>query len=308
MMLFNVAAKGLERFYGEWEPSFVVSSSDFWPLEHAVFAEARRAGIPSFVIQHGVTDRFWWPFVADKLLLWGKPFEDELLRLGAPAERLEICGMPAADYLFSTCREKVVSQSSMPARTYVVLSSTHDQVHYPDVFLRYRAFFKAVVTARPATKWLIKLHPNEDESFYRDMLDGQFPNLNILPKSTPLESALSQADVACTLWSTAGLEAMMMRRPLVVFDVAPVTHEYAWWPERGGGVYISSVETMLGFIDKASVDAEFLGSIVKAQNDFLTGSFANPGRAAEAILECMSNSSRIRSLQNNLGPARDLEK
>ena len=97
---FIVFSIALQRFYERIKPKCVVSTSDLWPFEHAIFAEARGAGIPSFVIQHGTITPFWWPFIADKLLTWGEPFRDEIIRLGAPASRLAICGMPATDSIF----------------------------------------------------------------------------------------------------------------------------------------------------------------------------------------------------------------
>ncbi|MGO9374711.1 MAG: hypothetical protein ACLQBD_21790 [Syntrophobacteraceae bacterium] len=289
LTLFNVAVKGLERLYDEWEPSCVVSTSDFWPFEHAVFAEARRVGVLSFVIQHGITNHFWWPFVADKLLLWGQPFYDEIRGLGAPQSRLAICGMPATDQLFLTYQANTSVAQSSPAKSYLILSETQNCVTYKKLYSDYKTLLKASIAATPSIRWLVKLHPVEDQSFYTDMLDGSFPNLSILPKETTLEEAIKLADVACTIWSTAGLEAMVMRRPLVVFDIVPLVRQYAWWPKFGGGTYISSEDAMMHFIGQASTDQRFLGCLVKGQDDFLTRSFANSGRAAEAVLECISN-------------------
>jgi len=114
LMLFSIISAGLRRFYSALGPSCVISTSDFWPFESAVFLEARRLGIPSFVIQHGTTTPLWWPFVADKLLLWGEPFRDEIIGLGAPPDRLMVCGMPATDSIFSKYMRKSDLSQRMP--------------------------------------------------------------------------------------------------------------------------------------------------------------------------------------------------
>ena len=59
--------------------------------------------------------------------------------------------------------------------------------------------------------------------------------------------------------STAGLEAMMMQRPLVVFDLAPMVSECAWWPKFGGGTYVTTAQAMLDFVKKASSAAAIYG-------------------------------------------------
>jgi hypothetical protein len=280
-----VAARGLRRLYEAWEPSAVVSTSNMWPFDQAMYHEAQRSSIPSFVIQHGITNRYWWPFVATKMLLWGKPFEDELLKLGAPADMLAICGMPAADHLFAKFQQNASAARRPSASTYLILSDTHGQHLYPDVYPRFKMFLQEVVAATPNIKWCVKLHPVENESFYAELLDGRFPNFSILPKSTTLEAAVTQADAACTLWSTSGLEAMMMHRPLVVFDVAPVIHDFAWWPEFGGGVYVATAKAMIEFASQSASNGHLLADVVAKQDRFLTQNFSHPGRAAEVVLD-----------------------
>ena len=291
LALAMVATLGLTRIYTNWQPSFVISTSNMWPFDCAVFDQAARLGIPSFVVQHGVTNRYWWPFVASKMLLWGKAFEKELLNLGAPAAQLAIGGMPAADHLFSRYQD-VSRDVGKTASSFLILSDTQTRHLYPEPYDKFRILFKAVVAATPTIRWSIKLHPLEDDSFYREMLGGRFPNFSILPKATSLEDAVRQSDVACTLWSTSGLESMMMRRPLLVFDLDPMVYEHAWWPQCGGGTYAPTTEAVLAFVRKASSDPHFIAELVTRQDQFLAENFANPGRAAEAVLDTIEEAVR----------------
>ena len=112
-------------------------------------------------------------------------------------------------------------------------------------------------------------------------------------KIATLEESVTQADVACTLWSTSGLEAMLMRRPLVVFDLVPLVQDYAWWPNRGGGTYVSTAGAMLDFVKRASSDGQFLTSLVTRQEQFLAETFVNPGQAADAVLDTVEEVVRI---------------
>jgi hypothetical protein len=301
LALAMVATVGLRRLYETWEPSSVISTSNMWPFDDAVFAEARRQGIPSFVVQHGITNHFWSPFVATRMLLWGSAFANELIKLGTPAEQLAVCGMPAADDIFVR-HDGTTRGSSATSSSIVILSDTQNHGAYPGLYASYRELLGAVVAATPSIQWSVKLHPSEDSSFYRDLLDGRFPNFRILSKSVGLEEAVAQADVAATLWSTSGLEAMMMRKPLVVFDVEPLIYEYAWWPKSGGGTYASSAQSMLDFVRNASTDPEFLAAKVSSQNEFLAGNFANPGRASEAVLDTIEDVMNIPDSETSADP------
>ena len=296
LAMFMALSRALRRLYSAWKPSAIVSTSDLWPFDHAVFSEARRMGIPSFVIQHGTTSRCWWPCVADKLLLWGERFRDELLTLGAPADRLAVCGMPAADSLFRRYKQHGFDQPRKAASSCVILSHTHVRKTYPDLYSKYENLVKAVVAATPSVQWSIKLHPSEDECYYNHMADLQ--NFKILPRSTTLEEAITQTDVACTLYSTAGFEAMMMQRPLVVFDLAPIIQEYAWWPKHGGGFYVSTAEAMRDFVKNASSAGTFLSDLVTKQNQFLAQAFAHPGQAAEAVLDTIEETRTANAARN----------
>ena len=168
---------------------------------------------------------------------------------------------------------------------YVILSNTQDRFEFPDLYLNYKYLVKSLIIALPSIQWNIKLHPIEDDSFYDDILDSNYKNFKILPKSTSLGEALIQSDVACTLNSTAGLEAMVFQKPVVVFDIDPMIAESAWWPKLGGGVYVKSAEKMTEFVCKTAADINFVPELLKKQNDFLSMCFANQGRASEAMLD-----------------------
>jgi hypothetical protein len=289
LALAMIATNGLRDLYSVWQPNCVISTSNLWPFDCAVFDEARRLHIPSFVIQHGVTNHYWWPFVADKMLLWGKSFERELRDFGAPANKLLVCGMPAADLLFSRYQRNPISRSHKKLSSIVVLSHTHARDGNPALYSKFHSFIESVLTAKPSIQWSVKLHPNEDDSFYRGIVANHSPNFKILPKSVSLEEAVGGADVACTLFSTSGLEAMIMRCPLVVLGLAPIIHDYAWWPKFGGGTYVHNCEEMMNFINRTNVDNTFLKDQVHRQDGFLLDNFANHGSASEVILNSVEN-------------------
>ena len=71
---------------------------------------------------------------------------------------------------------------------------------------------------------------------YRERGFTAHPRVQILRPDVSLQQATEEADVACTIRSTAGLEAMMMQRPVIVIDLLPGSDCSVWWPSHGGGL------------------------------------------------------------------------
>lgn len=274
-----------ERLLRAWQPSCVVSTSDFWPFEHTLFAEARRQQVPSLCIQHGVVGAFWWPSEAQRLLLWGSFFRDELLALGAPPERLKLCGMPASDRLFQKPRRPTPPAAPGERLRCVLLSNAHGAGVLPRAGERFAALLEELVVRFPSVAWRVKLHPIEDGTFYRRLSPAAYASLEILPKNIPLETAVSEADLVAVWFSGAAMEAMMMGRPLIVLAAGPEMAEVAWWPRLGGGMAIESVEQMEVYLRRFTTQPEYRLALLAAQDEFLARAFAHPGAAARAVVD-----------------------
>lgn len=281
-------ASACEHVLDSWLPSCIISTSDFWPFEHQLFCQASRRQIPSLVIQHGAIDNFWWPFVADVYCMWGDAHADQMQRIGAPAERLKILGMPATDKLFG----RATTEQCKPIKTGIqpvclLLSQTNGKTYEPEVFRCYRQFLAEAIHLMPFVTWRVKLHPLEDDSFYREMGDTVYERLTFYPKQVSLEDAVKDADVATTVFSTAGLESMVMNRPLIVAPAAPRVQELAWWPAMGGGTYAASAHEFQTQLIKLTSNPDYRAQQMDAQQEFLSKSFANQGHAAERIVDLL---------------------
>jgi hypothetical protein len=277
-----------KRVLDSWSPSCIISTSDFWPLEHQLCCQASRRQIPSLVIQHGVIDEFWWPFVADLYCMWGDSQADQMRRLGAPAERLTVLGMPATDNLFGRANAgeyKPVGIRTQPVC--LLLSQTNGKGYEPEAFRSYRQFLAEAISRMPFVTWKVKLHPVEDDSFYREMGDAVYRRLTFHPKNMSLEEAVHDADVATTVFSTAGLEAMIMNRPLIVAPATARVQEVAWWPTMGGGTYAASAQEFQIQMTKLTSDRDHRARQMDKQREFLSKSFANQGHAAERIVDLL---------------------
>lgn len=287
-LLVAEAMRGaVQVLLADWKPSCVISTSDYWPLECQFFCQAQSAGISTALIQHGeFTGVTCWPAQADTFLVWGSVFQEKLLQQGAPACRLRICGMPAADSLFQRIHNHSAKVLNQAAPVCLVFSHAQDRLEDPATFAAYARLLQEVIPLLPQVQWRIRLHPAEDDSFYRELGWIGHPRVKIeKSRDIPLEDAVAAADVVCTIRSTAGIQAMMMQRPVIVLDLTPGVECSVWWPLYGGGLATKNSEAFKMAFDKLLDDADFRDSLLKSQQEFLDKSFANKGKAATAIVD-----------------------
>jgi len=227
-------------------------------------------------------------------------------------DRLKALGMPATDTLFErTNAGKYMTAENRVQPVCLLLSHTNGSGYEPEIFRNYRQFLAEAMKLMPFIMWKVKLHPQEGESFYREMGNAVYERLIFHPKDVSLEEAVKDADVVTTVFSTAGLESMIMDRPLIVAPATPRVQKFAWWPAMGGGTYAASAQEFQTQLTKLISDPDHRAQQLDQQRQFLSKSFANQGHAAEHIVDLLERysdqpSSKTSSLLyagNRNGPA-----
>jgi hypothetical protein len=277
-----------ELLLQSWAPSAMISTSDFWPFEHQLCRQSSRHGIPTLVIQHGTIGDFWWPFVADLYCMWGDTHLQQMLELGAPVDRMKVLGMPATDSMFKGARTGLLgSANKHSSPVCLILSHTHGSTVEKDVFDSFRHFIAEAIKLSPTVDWKVKLHPREDETVYREMGKSIYDRLTFHPKDISLQDAVADADVVTTVYSTAGLEAMVLGRPLIVAPATSRVQHLAPWPSMGGGTYAATASDFQMQLNHLVGDDNYRARQLEKQHSFLAKSFANQGHAAERIVDLL---------------------
>ncbi len=278
-----------------WQPSSVLSTSDFYPFEFQFIWQARQLGIPTSIIQHGEpNDVASWPTYADTFLTWGESYREQFLKRGAPADRLHVTGMPASDALFLR-GAGMASTTKAGSPTCLVLSHTQDRVEESLLFQEFGCCLIDTIRSTPGIQWRIKLHPSEDDSFYRSGDLSHLAQVEVLPREVSLEQAVSQSDVVCTIRSTAGLQAMMLQKPVIVLDLLKQTSPPVSWPLDGGGIYARDAAEFCNCLNRLVSDTVFAHSVLTKQQHFLERKFAHPGKAAAAVVDYLDEQTSARS-------------
>jgi hypothetical protein len=246
-----------------------------------MFVNAKARGIPTLLLQHGIIGPKYFPFHADKFLVWGEPDRKTMVELGARSDSIVVLGMPSSDRLFN--RKRKTGRIAGPLKILILSNIRPRGPEKPVSGLA--SFLKEVIPQHSEHKWTVRLHPTEGDHFYRSLGKRVLESLTFSPASASLEEAVEEADICCTLASTAGLEAMLMQKPLLVFNADEWMMLEAWWPNYRGGTFISSPYELAQYIRHVLEEDGFSQSRINEQNEFLAQRYINLGSAARATSE-----------------------
>jgi hypothetical protein len=272
-----------ERILVHSKPISIISTSDFFPIDFALFNTANKLGIPNFIIQHGLIGISHIPFTAKKLIVYSHFNREELITKGVDPERIIVGGMPSSDEAFN---HKVVQSHNLNhIKKVLILSDTQGASIYEEIYEKYFYYLKLLIQDNSEIEWLVKLHPSENHDLYFRNNFHKLKNFKILPKNISLSASFEMADIAITIWSTAGIDALFNRKALIILDLMEEVREYAWWPKYGGGIFYSMISKNADL----KLDNVDFNKILISQESFLNLCFSQHGSSSEFISKIVSN-------------------
>jgi CDP-Glycerol:Poly(glycerophosphate) glycerophosphotransferase len=203
----------------------------------AAIAACRAAGVPTVAIQHGILYPRYYSYRhgadeadcprPDRTALFGESARKILLELGHyPPESLVLTGSPKFDDLVAAAarwdRARIRRRLEVGEdERLVIVASRHRRIR--DTHASIGADFPALVRAvdaLPGVKALIKPHPAEPESAYAaDLRAAGAVRVRVLPPGADLMELLHAADGLVTVESLSAVEALVLRRPVLVLSM-----------------------------------------------------------------------------------------
>lgn len=202
----------LHRFYSVAEralrllkPQLVILAQDVMRVGRAFCYAARKLGIPSICLQHGVTgahNHGYLPVSADKLGVWGKWSLNFLKSRGADESRLFVAGSTATKVHLED-KDRGVKRSINPDDPITFFTNPSGQAHHRELF----DSLIGVHEAFPERRIQIKLHPAESQDSYKGLLH-EASWLSIL-QSCNNEEIMKKSACIIVYSSGTGLDAMV---------------------------------------------------------------------------------------------------
>jgi len=203
----------------------------------AAIAACRAARVPTVAIQHGILYPKYYSYRhgpdegecprPDRTAIFGESARKILVELGHyPPDSLVLTGSPKFDDLLAATarwdRAQIRRRLDVAeGERLVIVASRHRSIR--DTHASIGADFPALVRAvdtLPGVKALIKPHPAEPEDAYAaDLRAAGATRVRVLPPGADLMELLHAADGLVTVESLAAVEALVLRRPVLVLSM-----------------------------------------------------------------------------------------
>ncbi len=252
---FLVAARHiLERH----RPALIISADDADPRCRVFSLLGKTLGIPSLLVQQGLTSRAYpeWVFFShDCVAAIGERSRNDMIAQGIPPENILVTGHPGFDRLVDVdpdTRAKARSAFGLAGDQKMILFAS--QPYYIGVFdspqIR-RTMIDAVVRAadsQPASVLVIKPHPGERTAGFRRLV-RRYSRTRLAGKTAEMATLIKACDVLITFYSTSALEALYAGKPVINVD----------FPKSGG----SKIYTLSGATWTARSEEDIAGYIAR---------------------------------------------
>jgi hypothetical protein len=229
------------------KPSELVMIDEYGALQISLLYIAKNMHIPSLALQHGVIydDAFAYTHniedfnnkkselnfvLPDKMCVWSERSKNALINSAKfYPDSIIVTGDPKTDNFESLKKyskhEKIFHELKIPKDKKIILFATENLPNLKEMELVAKTVLK---TVSEMTEFflLIKLHPNEFDSFlYQKIVNELNIKSYLILKDVNLYEIIQVSDLVIISYSTVGLEAMRMSKPVIALNLMGLHNE-----------------------------------------------------------------------------------
>lgn len=236
------------------KPDAIVTIDDRSPFGKTVNVISKSLGVPTLIVQHGfVGDPIYGPICSDKIAVFGHACKDALVKRDTNPDDVVVTGQPRFDVLINKKfdRNWIYDKLNIDKKKGLIvfastdLSDDEKEIIVHELSTAMRVF--------PDKQLIIKPHPSDNGAKFRDMVRKL--NSDAIVVLDYLYEILSECDVLLTTWSTVGLEAMILDKPIIIINLMnrPDMTSYV---ESGAAIEVKTVDGIAQAINTVLYDSK----------------------------------------------------
>ncbi len=216
--------KNLEYIFREIRPDIITMLSGNDAIDVLATRTAKMFNIPTLFFPHAIysISRDLDAFEQDYVICSGKKDEDYFLSLGTEKEKLYVLGLVLFDKLYykfsqlpdvKLIKKKIIDQFNLnPLKKLLLLVTTHDKD-----FVREKVFKSVIdlIKTRNEFELIVKIHPVEQISFYRNLLKKYGISDIIIIKDIDLHEVIVSSDIIIGRSSGAQIESIFLDKEVI---------------------------------------------------------------------------------------------
>ena len=226
VMVASQRVFGCLQFLEAHKPSAVLTEYDRNRLWSCLVLAARKLGIPSLTLVHGVIERDAFgfsPVLADHILCWGELDRAKLVDAGEAPSTVVVAGCPRLSRDLPSPSPEVRRRLGIDGDGPVAMLATSPE----RTRFALADAFSTAIEQLPGMSGVIRLHPSEDLTSYQTLI-ARHPTVTFVDnRSVTTDEALAAVDVVVVRASGFGSDALVKRKPVVVLspDQEPTGHD-----------------------------------------------------------------------------------
>jgi len=295
----------LKKLFIEEKPDVCIITAAVGLVEECLIVAAQSQKIPVLLIQHGQGVGFqntdFDRFQNVHFAVYGEPEKKTLTASGISAKNIHITGSTLFEDLQ---KKKGKRRKELKHITIITQPFVEEKIWSKKQKKLFLLSLKKIMEKLPNKTVTIKIHPIEDKRVYKKFFRN-LSNCRIVDEK--LCEVLSKTDIVIGNYSTALIEAMVLDKPLMIFDplkylTTPPTSIYLTELQKGifsdiiakknieeGYVpYFSDIHQLIDNIEKF-FDSPNLEKHLKERRKFLNKHIKIEGSAAKEIVEIITH-------------------
>ncbi len=256
----------------------VVVASDVHPVGKAIVHLANARGIPTIVVQHGLYGNDgealtlgFLPLSAATVCVWGEGSAQILERHGVARERIRLTGQPRFDQIVALREQdwhhRICDQLELAHSCRFLTFASQNIFRRDEQRLAILQSFGRLCEDIPESVVVVKLHPAENLRLWEQSAAKlELPRVRIV-KQIDLHRLLAASDVVMTVFSTVGLEALLLGKPLVVLTDLERSYEMEYL--QAGAAIPAESEHLTDAVRRILYDSSTREALRKAAESFV---------------------------------------
>jgi len=270
-------------------PKLLVVMNEITTLGNLAVHIAKQKGIKTLCIQHGAIGvgpdgaGSFVPVSVDKVAVWGDSSRKTLINKGTQKEKIVVTGAPQFDNLKrlnTEITESLAKDLCLDMSKKYILFTTQN---FPYMEETVRSVCKAVKSIL-GLQLVIKTHPAEYLTKHYKKIIKESGVKGILTKRY-LHPLIKGCSIIITVSSTTGLEALIMRKPLITINLSG-KHDLMPYAEKGAAIGVYKPEDIKPAIKSVLEDKDVRKKLAKNAKLFIYDQcYKIDGKASERIVD-----------------------
>lgn len=259
------------------KPDYIVLGLDSLPIDRAIVWAAKKMGIPTLVVQHGLEDSHLTPFnckAADYILVWGEYFKNLYVeQVKRSPEDIYVLGYSCL--LGKNYENKIIDNSVV-----CYLGQNYEKYNKDFLEIKLETMKQlSLICKKLRLKFIYRPHPGDD----RDLLEKMLPDICFTLKTEKIEETFKTADIFISSCSTSLVEATMMSKVSLQLMNYPVESDNF---EKLGACHKSfkKIDELEKYLEKISIAPNLEEFKTKFNNNYIETKY-NPGKRFLEIIE-----------------------